>query len=83
MNEKGIELNWAGQPIPLGGTYGGRPEHIPAHLSNSQKRAQSLDAFRQLIKKGMTECNHRAGNGRSEVHREPDSETGKEGWLAG
>jgi hypothetical protein len=51
------ELNWAGLPIRQGEGYGGRPEHIPAHLSNSQKRAQSLDVFQQLIKAGMTECN--------------------------
>ena len=39
-----------------GEPYGGT-ENIPVRLSVSQKRAQSLDAFRQLIKKGVTECN--------------------------
>jgi len=29
MNEKGIELDWAGQPIRQGEGYGGRPENIP------------------------------------------------------
>jgi len=32
MNEKGIEVNWAGQPIKPGCGYGGRPEHIPKEL---------------------------------------------------
>jgi DNA-binding MarR family transcriptional regulator len=49
-------LNWAGQPVGNWG-YGGREENIPVHLSVSQKRAQSLDVFRQLIKKGVNECN--------------------------
>ena len=29
MNEKMIELNWAGQPIRENEPYGGRPENIP------------------------------------------------------
>jgi predicted transcriptional regulator len=49
-------LNWAGQPVGNWG-YGGREENIPVHLGVSQKRAQSLDMFRRLVKEGMTECN--------------------------
>jgi hypothetical protein len=56
MNET-PHLNWCGCPIKEGEGYGGRPENIPVHLSVSQKRAQSLDVLRQLIKKGVTECN--------------------------
>ncbi len=33
MNEKRIELNWAGQPIRPGEGYGGRPENIPEGCS--------------------------------------------------
>ena len=40
-----------------GDSYGGRPENTPVRLSVSQKRAQSLEVLRQLIKKGVTECN--------------------------
>jgi DNA invertase Pin-like site-specific DNA recombinase len=57
MTQEAVQLNWAGLPIRQGDGYGGRREHMPAHVSNSQKRAQSLNAFRQLIKAGMTECN--------------------------
>jgi DNA-binding MarR family transcriptional regulator len=50
-----IQIGWAGQVLREGEPYGGT-ENIPVQLSVSQKRAQSLDAFRQLIKKGVTEC---------------------------
>jgi predicted transcriptional regulator len=56
MNEF-AQLNWCGWPIKEGEGYGGKAKNVSAHLSVSQKRAQSLDVFRQLIKKGVTECN--------------------------
>ena len=75
-------LNWAGQPVGNWG-YGGREENIPVHLSVSQKRAQSLDVFRQLIKKGVNECNQIAeemGVSKYSVSRMA-KRAEKAGWL--
>jgi hypothetical protein len=86
MNEskQAPHLNWAGLLIREGDFgYGGRAENVSVHLSVSQKRAQSLAVFRQLIKKGVTECNQIAqimGVPKYTVSRMA-KRVKKEGWL--
>ena len=82
-NKQAPHLNWAGQPIVEGDFGYGGTENIPAHLSVSQKRAQSLEVFRQLIKKGVTECNQIAqamGVPKYTVSRMA-KRAKKDGWL--
>jgi hypothetical protein len=55
-SNSGPALNWCGQRMRLGDSYGGRPqERIPAQVIISHKWLQRLDLLRQLIKEGTTE----------------------------
>jgi hypothetical protein len=56
-SNKGPQLNWCGQPMRPGQSYGGRPEErIPSQVIISHKRLQRLDQFRRLINEGTTQC---------------------------
>ena len=60
-SNSGPALNWCGQRMMPGDSYGGRQEErIPAQVVISHKRLQRLDLLRQLIKEGTTECSELA-----------------------